>query len=667
MSQTLLSTRQSVNYPALPNSIGVPANSTLDSILSSIDSQMVNLSGTQTLSNKSIGMSVATDSITTGSNTTIQPFTAGIVRLTNASLASISGIPSGTSGQILVLENQTGSTVLINNDDSNATAGNRIYTGTGAVASMQNNTTFVFTYDVTASHWMLTGGNGASGSSSTLPVGTVVSSFLTLSQYQGQAGTGWVLSEGQTVSGSTYESVTGQSSLTASQNASSTVTGASLIFSTPSVTTTGNTTNASNTITNIPLNTSIAVGQIVGASNIPTNSRVTAVSQYTFALPGTNNGYQFTVHSSTVYIFTVSAANATAGATYTNNGQTFTVTTTISGGTTLTTTGTGTPTASGTLTLATGTGDATITFSAFTYGGANATSGATYTNNGYTYTVTTTLTDGTSLVTTGTGVPAPSGTLTLSSGTGDSTITFTAFSYLGHNATAGATYTNNSQTFTVVTTLSDGVTLVCTGTGYPLSSGTLTLATGTGDSTISFSSVDISITMTNNATSTLTGETIIFSNYAATTSGNITSGSSSVTNLANTTGLATGQIINSPYFSYNTTVSTLSVTTVPDCRGLFLRGKNNGRNDGNQNPDGDVTPGTLQDDTMQRITGTFSGIASDIGGPFTGPFTLGSQYSGTGENAQPNWNANFDTSLAARTSTETRARNVTVNYFIRIN
>jgi hypothetical protein len=63
------------------------------------------------------------------------------------------------------------------------------------------------------------------------------------------------------------------------------------------------------------------------------------------------------------YTFTVTSANATAGATYTNNAQTFTVTSTISAGTTLVTTGTGAPTASGTLTKASGTGDATITFS----------------------------------------------------------------------------------------------------------------------------------------------------------------------------------------------------------------------------------------------------------------------------------------------------------------
>lgn len=64
------------------------------------------------------------------------------------------------------------------------------------------------------------------------------------------------------------------------------------------------------------------------------------------------------------YRFTVTSANATAGATYTNNGQTFTVTATIAAGTVLFCTGTGAPTAAGTLTRTSGTGDAAIVFSA---------------------------------------------------------------------------------------------------------------------------------------------------------------------------------------------------------------------------------------------------------------------------------------------------------------
>ena len=73
------------------------------------------------------------------------------------------------------------------------------------------------------------------------------------------------------------------------------------------------------------------------------------------------------------YSFTVASANATAGAVYSNNGETFTVSTTIVAGTTLTTTvipsNTLAPLPSGTLTLVSGTGDATITFSAFVASG----------------------------------------------------------------------------------------------------------------------------------------------------------------------------------------------------------------------------------------------------------------------------------------------------------
>ena len=57
------------------------------------------------------------------------------------------------------------------------------------------------------------------------------------------------------------------------------------------------------------------------------------------------------------------------------------------------------------------------------------------------------------------------------------------------NATAGCTYTNNGKTFTVVNTVSGSVTLVCTGTGSPQASGTLTKGVGTGDATITFSTV----------------------------------------------------------------------------------------------------------------------------------------------------------------------------------
>lgn len=78
---------------------------------------------------------------------------------------------------------------------------------------------------------------------------------------------------------------------------------------------------------------------------------------------------QITSNTITVFndfTFTVTSANATAGAVYSNNTHHFTVTSTIVAGTSLATTGNGLPLASGTLTKVSGTGDATITFSAVT-------------------------------------------------------------------------------------------------------------------------------------------------------------------------------------------------------------------------------------------------------------------------------------------------------------
>ena len=66
------------------------------------------------------------------------------------------------------------------------------------------------------------------------------------------------------------------------------------------------------------------------------------------------------------YRFTVTAATAAAGDTYTNNGQTFTVTDAIAAGTVLFCTGTGAPTASGSLVRSIGAGTDPIVFSAVT-------------------------------------------------------------------------------------------------------------------------------------------------------------------------------------------------------------------------------------------------------------------------------------------------------------
>lgn len=77
---------------------------------------------------------------------------------------------------------------------------------------------------------------------------------------------------------------------------------------------------------------------------------------------------------------------------------------------------------------------------------------------------------------------------TILSGSGTYHITY-IFQVTSATASVGATYTNNSATFTVKSTIAVGSTLYMTGTGAPAGSGTLTKATGTGDATISFVAV----------------------------------------------------------------------------------------------------------------------------------------------------------------------------------
>lgn len=74
------------------------------------------------------------------------------------------------------------------------------------------------------------------------------------------------------------------------------------------------------------------------------------------------------------------------------------------------------------------------------------------------------------------------------SGTGTFNPTY-IFLIASGSASSGATYTNNSVTFTVVGTIATGTVLKATGAGAPLGSGTLTKASGTGDSTITFYAV----------------------------------------------------------------------------------------------------------------------------------------------------------------------------------
>jgi len=83
--------------------------------------------------------------------------------------------------------------------------------------------------------------------------------------------------------------------------------------------------------------------------------------------------------------------------------------------------------------------------------------------------------------------PAPTiQTFTSSSGTYNKNY---AFVITSGSATVGATYTNNSITFTVYATVASSTLVYMRGSGAPSASGTLTKSAGTGDSTLTFSEV----------------------------------------------------------------------------------------------------------------------------------------------------------------------------------
>lgn len=103
-------------------------------------------------------------------------------------------------------------------------------------------------------------------------------------------------------------------------------------------------------------------------------------------------------------------------------------------------------------------------------------------------------------------------------------------------------------------------------------------------------------------------------------------------------------------------------STLPDARGQFLRGKNNGRSDGQENPDGDLTEGTFQVDEMQGHKHNLDqgGGGGAVGGWFvtnnnnlSDTATMGPMIS-DGVNGTP------------RNGLETRPKNITVNYFVKI-
>jgi hypothetical protein len=119
--------------------------------------------------------------------------------------------------------------------------------------------------------------------------------------------------------------------------------------------------------------------------------------------------------------------------------------------------------------------------------------------------------------------------------------------------------------------------------------------------------------------------------------------------------------------------------TIPDARGMVLRGKNNGRSDGNQNPAGDNALGLFEDDRMQghrhSLRGNSGGgSAWNLAG--SNASVVGGGSPGTGDTYVDILAASSAQAISApianaegtpRIGVETRMKNITVNHFIKIN
>ena len=118
------------------------------------------------------------------------------------------------------------------------------------------------------------------------------------------------------------------------------------------------------------------------------------------------------------------------------------------------------------------------------------------------------------------------------------------------------------------------------------------------------------------------------------------------------------------------------LTNVPDMRGLFIRGKNNGRSDGDQNPDGELALGQFSGQRFGAHNHAFNdpGHSHSMNPDFG---DAGTNYN-SGNNRQAYAASPFGTGAHTATSStgisiqvqggnDTAPANLTLNWFIRIN
>lgn len=159
----------------------VTGSSTLTLATTSNNNLSLSPNGTGSIvATSKVAFNIQTDSTTTGANATVSTVSKSCIELTNVSLTSLNGITAGGDGQRLVLTNRTGASVTINNE-TGATAANRILTGTGGAITISNNASIELIYNTSNSRWMAVGsagGNARVVSVSTNTVLTIVNDVV---------------------------------------------------------------------------------------------------------------------------------------------------------------------------------------------------------------------------------------------------------------------------------------------------------------------------------------------------------------------------------------------------------------------------------------------------------------------------------------------------------
>jgi hypothetical protein len=91
----------------------------------------------------------------TGANVTITTTDSAYIKLTS-SVTSISGITnSSNDGQLVLITNSTGSVIIVLNEDSSASAANRIITGTAGNLTLADGGSATFIYNTSTSRWQV--------------------------------------------------------------------------------------------------------------------------------------------------------------------------------------------------------------------------------------------------------------------------------------------------------------------------------------------------------------------------------------------------------------------------------------------------------------------------------------------------------------------------------